>query len=57
MPDAHNQDVISSAMIQNSRVEVEVSTILRDVMDSWNSKTIEQQLCDSGAQNGWCSRV
>ena len=29
-------------------MEVEVSTILRDVMDSWNSKTFEQQLSDLG---------
>ena len=51
-----NFDVIKSPAFEcvreHSRSCVEVSTILGDVMDSRNSKTIEQLRCDSGRRLG-----
>ena len=45
------------SVYEHSRLGLGVSTILGDVMGSWNSKSIEQRWSDSGRRLGWRSRV
>ena len=45
------------SLYEHNRVGLEVSTILRGVMGSQNSKSIEQRCSASGYSLGWRSRV
>ena len=45
------------SLYEHSRVGLEVSTILKDVMGSRSSKSIEQRCSASGYRLGWRSRV